>query len=470
MLRFLFVLGILLLTFAGVACIPFVADIYFFQESIFQIFGIFIAISFFIGGALMMASRSVIHCAFDSWGAFVLTVLLWGFIPLFSAIPFYCWDPSAGFISAWFESAAALTTTGTTILNIPLPKALFLWTCLLQWLGGVGILVMGMTLFPVLKLGGMQLLYKELADPSEKFLPRASSIASYVVRIYAFLTMFCALLTYWAGMPLYPSFCHALTTLSTGGLTLYTDLHTPSLKIITIFFMIIGALPLILFVRLWRREWGSFFKNAQLRGYFILLFFAFISIFLWLFFKESDCNILHTLFHIVSISTTTGYFEWENCSTFPMIILAMIGIIGGCMGSTAGGIKIFRIQILLSMTQLHLRHLRWPQTVFVPTYQGQKIHTEIYLAVLSFFMLYSVSVMIIACILSFLGHDFTTSFACSISSLSNTGYGLARVLGWSGEYNDFDAIGKLCLIFGMIMGRLEIITPFLLFMPSFWKK
>jgi trk system potassium uptake protein TrkH len=466
----LFIIGALFVLFSAIACFPLFFDLLIFQEKIWSDFFIFVTFSFFVGVSLILSSYKTIKNSLESRSAIILTVSLWIIFPVTTSIPFYSFNKSITFVDACFETICAFTTTGSTISALALPKSMLIWLCLLQWFGGVGIIVTAMTFFSALRVGGMQLLQREFStDHGDKFLPKASVIASSTIVIYSILTLICFFLCWFSKMPLFYAFCHSLSIIPTGGILPFELINTNALKIITSFFMVIGASPLILFVRLWHQEWKAIFRNTQFKGYIFLISAAAILIMVWNYHTKNALSVVDIIFNVASLSSTTGYFSWNWCESFPNAILIVLGLVGGCVGSTAGGLKIFRIQILLILTRVHLLHHSHPHGVYVPTYQHQKIQHDISISVLSFLLIFFSSIVFVITFLSFFNHSINTCFACTIAAITNS-TGISYILGWKGSYQDFGAPEKICLMLGMIMGRLEMITPFLFITPSFWKK
>ena len=412
--------------------------------------------------------------------AFLLTAVSWVATSFFAGLPLYWSTLSLTFLDSWFESVSALTTTGSTVLTHldDVPKGILLWRALLQWLGGTGIIVMAMTILPILRIGGMQLFRNEFSDRSEKILPRLSQIASAILSIYFLFTLSCTLLLRLAGMKWFDAICNAMCTVSTGGLST-KDMSIGAynsfpIELILMIFMIIGGTTFILFVKLWHRNFKSVWRDSQLRVYLAVILSASLLGALWLTLQKNLSiltSLRHSFFAVVSVITSTG-FSTENFTSwgsFPIVLFFILSLIGGCTGSTAGGIKIFRFQVLVAVAMSHMRQLRRPHGIYVPSYQSQKITDNISTSVFTFLTLYAFCLILVTGGLSIFGLDFLTSISGASASLGNLGVGLSPLIGPGGSFADLGTGPKCFLMFGMILGRLELLAILILFMPSFWK-
>lgn len=414
---------------------------------------------------------------------FLLTALSWIVLCGLGAIPFL-FSPSLNlsFTDAFFESTSGLTTTGATVL-IGLDKmtrGILLWRAILQGIGGIGIIVMALTILPFLRIGGMQLFHSEFSDRSEKILPRVSQMASAIFSIYFLLIVLCILSLGLAGMPLFDALCHAISTISTGGFSTHDAsigfyASNKAIQIILIFFMIIGGSTLILFVRFGRGESRILWQDAQMKTYILVLLGSCLFLILWQFFINEFPLLeasLDVSFNVVSIVTTTGFItkDYGSWGALPMIFFFFLMFVGGCTGSTAGGIKIFRFQVLFRVASIHLKLLRRPHGIFIPSYNGKPISESIILSVLTFFALYGVSFALLSGLLAALGVDFITALSGAATALGNVGPGLGPLIGPDGTYAPLGETAKWVLTGAMILGRLELLTIFVLFTPSFWKE
>ncbi len=475
-----FLTGILLSGLAVTMFIPFLAELIFYQSNHWLGFVTSIFICGFFGSALALANRPRNKLVLGMREAFLMTALSWIVLSLFAGLPFYSIDQNFSFINAWFEAVSSLTTTGATVIKDldHTCKGLLLWRALLQWLGGTGIVVMAMTIFPTLRIGGMQLFRSEFSDRSEKILPRLSQIVTGILSIYLLFTVVCGILLYWAGMSIFDAICHAMCTVSTGGFsTKDTSIgfyQNPLIEVIIMVFMVLGGTTLILYVRLWNGDIKILRRDSQLRAYLSVLLISSLIVTFWQWLQGSHgflTSLRYGTFTTISMITTTGYItgDYGKWGPFFTMFFFLTSLIGGCTGSTTGGIKIFRFQVLFALTKSHLLQLRRPHGVYVPVYQDYKISDSVAFSVFTFITLYCFCLALLALTLSGMGIDFMTSLSGAASCISNLGPGLGELIG---PHTSFSTLGdgpKLVMMAGMILGRLELLTIIVLFIPSFWR-
>ncbi len=413
---------------------------------------------------------------------FLLTALSWMTLCFIGSLPFFL-SQSLGLslTDAVFESTSGLTTTGSTILiNLDqVSRGILLWRALLQGIGGIGIIVMALTILPFLRIGGMHLFHSEFSDRSEKILPRVSQITSAIFFIYSLLIIACIFSLSLAGMTPFNALCHGLSTISTGGFSTHTSSLNAyagniTLQIILIIFMTIGGSTLILFVRFGRGETRILWQDAQMRAYFYVLGICIALLSLWNITvnqKSLADSLLDSSFSVVSILTTTGFItgDYSTWGGFPVVLFFFLILRGGCTGSTSGGIKIFRFQVLFLIARMHLKLLRLPHGVFIPTYNKNPISESITLSVLTFFTLYGFSFAAIAAALALTDMDLITSLSAAATSLGNVGPGLGSIIGPTGTFSPLKNEAKWILTFAMLLGRLELLTILILFTPTFWR-
>jgi len=475
-----FLIGVLLSINAGAMLIPLSVELFIYHTSGWREFAIAAFITGLVGTLLVLSNREQKKTELKVREAFLLTVGSWIAMSFFAGLPFF-WSPlSLTFIDSWFESVSALTTTGSTILAQldKVSKGVLLWRALLQWLGGTGIIVMAMSILPILRIGGMQLFRNEFSDRSEKILPRVSQIATAILSIYFFFTLLCAVLLYFAGMKWFDAICHAMSTISTGGFSTkdlsIAGFHSVFIEIILIVFMIVGGTTFILFIKLWHRNFKSVWRDSQLRAYLSVIAIASLLSTGWLsFYQHIDFlnSLRHGTFAVVSVLTSTGYAteDYSSWGPFPLVLFFLLSLVGGCTGSTTGGIKIFRFQVLGAVALSHMRQLRRSHGIYLPTYQSQKISENISTSVFTFITLYAFCLMMLAGGLSAFGLDFITSISGAASALGNLGVGLGSTIGPLESFAQLNLGPKCLLMFGMILGRLELLAVLVLFMPSFWR-
>ncbi len=475
-----YLLGVLLTILAAAMLIPLSVEKFIYQTQHWQIFALSSFLCGTIGSFIALANHSSDPIELRVREAFLLTAISWIVTTLFASLPFY-WSAYFGsFIDAWFEAVSALTTTGSTVM-IDLdqaPHGLLLWRSILQWLGGTGIIVMAMTVLPVLRIGGMQLFRSEFSDRSEKILPRVSQIGAAILSIYVLFTLLCAVCLYMAGMTPFDAICHSMSTVSTGGLSTHDQsisyFDNWIIELIIVFFMIIGGTTFVLFIKTWQGNKKALIYDNQFQAYLILLAVTTIVLSVWNW-QINTTPFLNSLresfFCVVSIVSSTGFTttDYTHWGSFPILLIFLLTLTGGCTGSTSGGVKIFRFQIMFLVAHAHLRQLHRPHGVYLPTYQGQKIPETVAASVFTFITLYCFSGFCLASALSISGLDFVSSLSASIAALGNTGPGITELIGPAGNYQFLGITQKLLLMSGMILGRLELLTIFVIFMPSFWK-
>ena len=410
--------------------------------------------------------------------AFLLTALSWMSIAVFGSLPFFFSGENFSFTNAFFESMSGITTTGSTIIaNLEsMPKGVLFWRAILQWLGGIGIVVMAITLMPIMNVGGMQLFKISSNDTSEKILPKSKEIALRLIYIYTFLTLICAISYKILGMNIFDSLTHSMTTIATGGFSNYNDsigfFNSFLIEISAMIFIILGSLPFIIYIKFLNGDRKIFFSDIQIKTFLKIIFISIFVLSIYLFLNDnSNFNLRSILFNVISILTGTGYVnaQFDNWGGFPLFLFIILMFIGGCAGSTTCGIKIFRIQILYSFISNQLKKIIYPKGIFVLKYNQNPVDNKFIASVISFIYLYFVVFFIITALLSLSGLDFITSISGAATSISNVGPGLGSIIGPNGNFSPLPDVSKWILSLGMILGRLELFAILVLFLPSFWR-
>ena len=410
--------------------------------------------------------------------AFLLTALSWLSIAIFGSLPFVFSNVNFSFTNAFFESMSGITTTGSTIISSleNMPKGILLWRAILQWLGGIGIIVMAITLMPIMNVGGMQLFKISNRDSSEKILPKSKEIALRLIYIYTGLTILCGLSYKFLGMNIFDSLTHSMTTIATGGFSNYNQsigfFDSISIEISAMIFIILGSLPFIAYIKFLSGNKKIFFSDIQIKSFLKIIFFSIIILSIYLSFSNtSQLDLRSIFFNVISILTGTGYVnaQFDNWGGFPLILFLGLMFIGGCAGSTTCGIKIFRIQILYSFISNQLKKIIYPKGIFVLKYDQNAVDNKFIASIISFIYMYLVIFFIISALLSLTGLDFITSISGAATSISNVGPGLGSIIGPNGNFSSLPDISKWILSLGMILGRLELFAILVLFLPSFWR-
>ena len=457
--------------------IPLITELIYKTES-WQSYSVPILLYLIVGGSLVITNRNV-ELKVSIKEAFIITVLSWTLLAILCSIPFIYTQLKLSPVDAIFESMSGITTTGATILNNldNLPKGILIWRALLQWLGGIGIVVIALVILPFLRIGGMQLFHLEGDDPYEKFLPKISSVVTKIVFVYSILTAILVILYFTNGMTLFDAIAHSFTTISTGGFSTHNDsfayFQSNSILNIAIVFMIIGSIPFLLLAQTTLTN-NALFKDHQVRVLIIILIVAITLIYYFArpYVEGSSLKQLSTIaFNTISIISGTGYVstDFEKWGNYASVLFLLLMFIGGCAGSTTGGLKVFRFQILFKYIHLHLKKMLQPHMVLSSQFNGKKVPESTYDSVMTFFFVYIITFASSALLLSFSGLDFLTCISAAASSISNVGPGLGEIIGPEGNYSSLTDYSKLVLMLTMFLGRLEMLTIFVLLLPSFWK-
>ncbi len=410
--------------------------------------------------------------------AFLLTALSWLSVAVFGSLPFIFSSMEMSITDAFFESMSGITTTGSTIIsNLEnAPKGILLWRAILQWLGGIGIIVMAITLMPIMNVGGMQLFKISSNDSSEKILPKSKEIALRLVYIYSALTAVCAI-SYWIfGMGKFDSLTHSMTTIATGGFSNYNQsigyFNSVYIEISSMVFIILGSVPFIAYIKFLNGNKKIFISDGQIISFLKIIILSIIILSFYLFLTNNENFSFRSIFfNTISILTGTGYVnaEFDSWGSFPITIFLALMFIGGCAGSTTCGIKIFRIQILYLFILNQLKKIIYPKGVFLIKYDQNSVDEKFIASIISFIFFYFVIFFILSALLSLTGLDFITALSGAATSISNVGPGLGPIIGPNGDFSSLPDISKWVLSVGMILGRLELFAILVLFLPSFWK-
>ena len=474
----LFIVGILLSTLALAMTLPAMADLLV-NNPDWQVFASAAALTLFIGLALILSTRSATR-RINLRQAFVLTALCWLVIPTFGALPFTFSALDMHYPDAFFEAMSGVTTTGSTVIVglDQAPPGILLWRALLQWLGGIGIIAMAITVLPLLQVGGMQLFRMESSDKSEKAMPRTAQLAGWTGVIYLGLTLLCAILYWVAGMSGFDAVAHAMTTIATGGYSTHDNsigfFGSAWVDTIAVIFMLIGSLPFVLYLRALRGSPGSLWRDEQVRLFLTIVGIAVAVMTLYLHMKngvEAMAALRLAAFNVVSIITGTGYAttDFGLWGGFAVAALFCMMFIGGCAGSTTCGLKVFRFQVLYAAANIQIRRLLQPNGVFIPYYNRKPISEQVLASVMAFFFLFILCWAALAIGLGFTGLDFLTATSGAASAIANVGPGLGDMIGPAGNFSEVPIAAKWMLSFGMLLGRLELFTILVLLMPSFWR-
>lgn len=412
--------------------------------------------------------------------AALLTALAWFVVPAFAAMPLIANPVGLSVVDAYFEMVSGITTTGSTVMSglDTTPSSVLLWRSMVQWIGGIGIIGVAIVILPFLKIGGMQLFRLESSDDSEKSMPRVRSIATTVGQIYLALTLAC-FITYWMlGMTTFDALNHAFTTVSTAGFSTHDAsfgyFDSPAIEWAAIVFMTLGAMPFLAYYRLLRGQTRRDRMDPQMVALIATLAILGFLFAIWLHFTyaiDAGTALTKATFNIVSVMTTTGYSSTDYVAwgAFASTFFFTLIFVGGCTGSTTGGIKIFRFQVMYGMVVQHVRRIVHPHVVNPIRHGGRTVTGEQVASVGTFVFLIFVAFAVTALFLSALGLDAETSLSAAATAICNVGPGIGPVVGPAGNFGSLPDAAKLVLCVAMIMGRLEILGVLVLFQRSFYR-
>ena len=473
-----FLIGILLIVLGLSMLAPYSMQVIYKENSHSFISSSFVTI--FIGILFILANLEK-DLKLNLRQTFLFSTLAWVTVAIFGSIPFILSSQEFSFSDAFFESMSGITTTGATVISDldNSPKSILLWRAIMQWLGGIGIVVMAITILPLLKVGGMQLFKMEGPDSTEKILPRTIEVAAIIISTYIILTFLCGLFYWIFGMTIFDSISHAMTTIATGGFSTHNGsigfFNNSNIEIVASIFIILGSIPFISYLKFVQGNKRIFFKDDQIKGLIYLLIISIAIMFFYLVFINYESDLFEKIrissFNVISILSGTGYVtdDFGLWGKFSLIFFLFLMFVGGCAGSTACGIKIFRFQILLLFFKNQIKKLISPNSVIITKYNNQKISEDFIKSIIIFIFTFLFIFLIIAMLLSVSGLDFITSVSGAASSISNVGPGLGDIIGPNGNYKDIPNLSKWILSIGMLLGRLELFAVLVLFFPSFWR-
>tara|TARA_B100000676_G_scaffold24465_1_gene21986 strand:- start:5082 stop:6533 length:1452 start_codon:yes stop_codon:yes gene_type:complete len=474
------VAGILLTTLALAMFLPMVADIVEDNDD-WQVFLGAGFLTLFVGMALFLTNRTG-ATGLTVRQAFLLTAVAWLVLCAFAALPFAFADLGLDYADAFFEAVAGLTTTGATVVTDlqSRPAGILLWRAVLQWMGGIGIIVTAVAVLPMLRIAGMQLFSTESSD-QEKMLPRAVRIAVVITTIYGVFSVLC-FLSYWvAGMTSFDAMTHAMTTVSTAGFSTHDEsiavFNSTRIEVIAMVFMVLGALPFVIYMQMARGRFVPLWRDVQVRLFSAVVIGAIVLLMLQRVLAAGDDTSFWILlrevsFNVVAIATSTGYVteDFSAWGGFATALFFILLFMGGCTGSTAGGIKMFRIHVLAATLYTQLRKLTQPHGVFVAHYNNVQISDQVAQSVTTFLVIFVAGFFVLTAGLSAHDLDFITSASGAAAALGNIGPGLGPVIGPSSNYASLPDSAKLMLCAGMLLGRLEFFTILVLLTPNFWRE
>lgn len=474
--QLIFILGIFLSILTGFMLVPMAFALFYSEETIgdFMISGLFTGLI-----AILCLQNGRNHqFTLNIRDMFMLTSATWFIVSLFAALPFTLYH-GINYTDAFFETMSGITTTGSTVLSglDTMDHSILVWRSLLQWLGGIGFIVMAVAVLPFLNVGGMRLFRTESSDWSDKTMPRTQHMAKHLFQVYCVLTLLCTLAYHLAGMHWFEAINHAMTTLSTGGYSTSDRsmaAFSPQAHWVGIVFMLAGGLPLMMFVQSVQQRSIRVWHDQQVKGFLLFVLLVSCSLAFWLW-QHQHMDFMDALrlssFNVISVITTTGYglTDYQSWGAVASVAFLFLMFIGSCSGSTSGGIKIFRFQIAFSIMRQQIKQQFHPNGVFKEKYNGHRIKDDIVRSIMAFFMLMFIVIIGLSLILVLTGLDPMTSFTGAITAVTNVGPGLGPIIGPAGNFAPLPDIAKWALAIGMLLGRLEILTIAVLFHPKFWR-
>jgi len=473
-----YVIGLLLVALGGTMFIPWLVDVIW-QTGGGGTFAISGMITVVFGGSMALASANSRAAGLTIQQAFLLTTLSWFALPLFAALPFWLGAPDASYTDAFFEAMSGITTTGSTVFSNlgSLPMGTQLWRGMMQWFGGVGIIVVALAFLPTLKVGGMQLFRSEGFDTLGKVLPRAGEIAGSISVVYLILTVACIVAYAFAGLDFFDALVLSLTTIATGGFA-NSDASFGAFQgapeYVATLFMLLASLPFIRYVQMMRGAAQPLFKDSQVRVFLLSAIGLVLVLTLYQMIingKYGEAPFREALFNVTSILSGTGYasVDYQLWGPFAVVLFFMLGLVGGCAGSTCCSIKIFRFQLLFISIQQQIRRIHSPNGVFGARYAGRPVEDEVISSVMAFLVMFMLTLGVVAVLLSLLGLDFITSVSGAATALANIGPGLGPEIGPAGNFGGLPDSAKWVLSFTMLIGRLELVSVYVLFTAGFWR-
>ena len=467
----------MLMMFAGTLMIPIVTSLLF-SDGNFQTFIVSLLVFFIIGALLYFPNSKIKSSDIKSKEGFLIVVLFWLILSLFGSLPFILdKDLSLSFVDALFESISGWTTTGATIIDDleNLSPSILIYRQMLQWLGGMGIVILALAILPMLGVGGMQLYKAESTGPikDNKISPRIAETAKSLWKVYIGLTTVCALLYFFAGMSIFDSVAHSFSTIAIGGFSTYNDsighFNSPIIEFVCIIFMLLAALNFILhFLAVKSGSIATYFKDTEVRSFTFIIIIFLSLIYVFHLVNNSDIPLRHIIFQLISFITTSGFTStsYESWPSFIVFTLLLVSFFGACAGSTGGGIKIIRVVLVLKLLKKGLLRTLHPTAQVPVKINDQAISDEVASNIYDFIVFYILSYMILSFLLLIFGNDVATSFSSVASCLNNLGPAVGDA---ANSYSSLSTSSKYVLSFTMILGRLEIYTLLIILTPYFWK-
>ena len=473
-----FILGIFLITLAISMLIPMLTLLIFERRDDLSAFGWSSLITAVTGLALVIPGRPA-HVHLRPRDMYFLTTASWVVVCFFAALPMVIIQ-NISYTDSFFETMSGITTTGSTVLT-GLDQAspgLLIWRSMLHWLGGIGFIGMAVAILPLLRVGGMRLFQSESSDWGEKVMPRSHMAAKYILLIYSAFTAIGTGLFWLAGMTPFEAVNHSMAALSTGGFSTsdssLAHWTQPAVHWVAVLLMMLGSLPFTLYVASVRGNRKALLRDHQVRGFvgFLLVTWLVFGTWLW---ANSDNSWLDAFrivaVNVTSVVTTTGFAlgDYTLWGSFAVLLFFYLTFVGGCSGSTAGGLKIFRFQVAYVLLKANLQQLVHPRAVIKQQYNNHNLDEDIVRSLITFSFFFTITIGVIALGLTLIGLDWVTALTGAATAVCNVGPGLGPIIGPAGNFSTLPDAAKWLLTIGMLLGRLEILTVLVLFTKAFWK-
>ena len=473
-------IGLLLMVFSFAQVPPLVVDLIYAEgEYISFLYSFLLTV---LGGLVLWWPFREVKKDFRLREGVLIVVCFWIVLSLFGTLPFLITDSISklSFSDAFFESMSGLTTTGATVLSQldDLPKSILFYRQQLQWLGGMGIIVLAVAVLPLLGVGGMELYHAESSGiAKDRLTPKLRNTAIALWKIYVSLTVLCAIGYFFSGMSIFDAISHSFSTVAIGGFSTHDGsigyFNSPAIEMIAMFFMFLAGINFSLHFVAWNnRSLVDYIKDSEFKTYSMVLICSSIIVIAALSFnsqyESSSETLRHSLFQTISIATTTG-FTSQNFSSWPAAIpvfLIMMSFIGACVGSTGGGIKVVRILVMFRLGMKEIHKFIRPNAQVSVKLNKSSINEKALVSVLGFFSLYAISFFLILMLLMFAGLDQVTAYSATAATMNNLGPGLGDV---AQNYGSLGEVAKWILSFSMLIGRLEVLTIIAIFHRAFWR-
>ncbi|MCC5959824.1 MAG: TrkH family potassium uptake protein [Rhodobacteraceae bacterium] len=432
-----------------------------------------------IGGVATISTRSSLDQGLGRRQSFLMTASVWAVLPAFGALPFVLGTQGESVTHAYFEAMSGMTTTGTTVFVglDAMPPGVLLWRSILQWLGGLGIIVVALVFLPILRVGGMQHFQSEAFDTMGKVMPRVYDISAALLQVYLGLTLL-VILSYMAfGMSGFDALNHGLTTIATGGFSTrdasFTEFAGP-LEYVAVVFMVLAGLPFIRFIQLMGGSVRAIWQDVQVRAFLRWVAYAVAAVMAYRL-ATTDAGVWDVLrgtsFNVITLFTGTGYSsedvaEWGD---FPLLVVMLVGFIGACTASTGCALKVFRFLVLFESIKMRMRQLSSPRRVMAIKLGGKRLEQDVINSVIVMFTAFAGIFLLLATALALSGLETRTAITAAWTAICNIGPVFGPEVGATGAVNEFPDRSKWLMILGMYLGRLEVLAVLVLLLPRFWR-